>query len=259
MIDWTDAFDNSGYVPGARDLPALWAQKAQEFRDAHTVIEHPYGPGPREVYDLFPGPQGLCVFLHGGYWHLFDKSYWSHLAASWLKLGWSVAIPSYPLAPEARISEITQAVARAITAAAERVDGPIYLLGHSAGGHLATRMVAEPSPLPAAVRDRLMAVASISGVHDLRPLTLAQMNATLRLDEAETAAHSPALLPPTADCPVDLYVGTLERPEFLRQTRLLDENWRAGGASVRGYYCVGQNHFTVVDHVMTTTAIAPRA
>ena len=141
MIDWNDAFEISGHIPGAQAFPEMWAKAAEEFRDScagDRLLETDiaYGPADRHRYDLFrPAGQshGLFVFVHGGYWRRFDKSYWSHLAAGAMARGWTVAIPSYVLAPEARISEITIAIASAVMRAAEMVDGPLRIAGHSAG------------------------------------------------------------------------------------------------------------------------------
>ena len=69
------------------------------------------------------------------------------------------------------------------------------------------------------------AAASISGVHDLRLLTRASMNADLKLDLAEAARLSPALLAPVSDTPLLLAVGGDETPEFLRQTALMHDAW----------------------------------
>jgi arylformamidase len=208
MIDWTDAFDNSGYVPGSDALPALWAARAAAFREVVAAeglaeLGLPYGPGERNRLDLFrPGstpPHGLVVFVHGGYWQRMDRSFFSHLAEGARAQGWAVAVPSYTLAPAARISEITQEIAAAIAAAADRVEGPIRLAGHSAGGHLVSRMACEGGPLPEAVAARVDRVLSISGIHDLRPLLLSQMNEVLHLTEQEARAESPALLAPRMD------------------------------------------------------------
>jgi arylformamidase len=82
----------------------------------------------------------VVVFIHGGYWHLFSKSHWSHLAEGPLGQGFAVAIPGYTLAPVARLSEITAEIARAAWFVATRVPGKMVIAGHSAGGHLAARM-----------------------------------------------------------------------------------------------------------------------
>ena len=258
MIDWTDAFDNTGYVPEAADLLTKWSDTAKKFRtdlqaSGRAELNLVYGEKPRNRLDIFHptgDPQGLFMFIHGGYWHRLDNSYWSHLAQGMLAQGWMVAIPAYTLAPTARISEITQEIAEAISFAAKRTDGPIRLAGHSAGGHLVTRMVCQDSPLPAGIQRRITKVVSISGIHDLRPLLLTAMNQTLRLTAAEAEAESPALHQPIAGTPVSFWVGAAERPELLRQTRLMAESWQrqaADGTLIRDYYEAGQNHFSVIE------------
>ncbi len=65
------------------------------------------------------------------------------------------------------MGEIVREIAQAVSHAAGLVEGPILLTGHSAGGHLATRMVTANSPLPPAVLSRVRLTVSISGLHDL--------------------------------------------------------------------------------------------
>ena len=230
-IDWEDAFANGVHIPGGDAYPARWTKRAAGFREnAHAQVDLPYGEGPRDVLDLFlpdGTPRGLAIFIHGGFWKAFDKSNWSHLAAGPLARGWAVVMPSYTLAPDARISEITAQVGCAIAHAADLTDGPIAVAGHSAGGHLATRMVCEDAPLPDSVAERINSVLSISGVHDLRPLQLHSMNEDLRLDPEEAIAESPVLNRARPGLSITAWVGARERPEFLRQSALLAEAWRA--------------------------------
>ena len=176
----------------------------------------------------------------------FDKSFWSHLAEGAVRRGWTFAVPSYPLAPEVRIRDITRTVARAIAYAAERVPGPIALAGHSAGGHLVARMACLDGPLSAAERERLVRVAPISGLFDLRPLMRTRMNRTLRLDEAEAVAESPALARPLPDLHLTAWVGADERPEFLRQSELIANVWTGVGAATKCVRLSGRHHFDVI-------------
>ena len=76
------------------------------------------------------------------------------------------------------------------------IDGPIRLSGHSAGGHLVTRMICRDSPLSPVLQDRIDRVVSISGLHDMRPLLNTIMNDDFRMLEAEAVAESTALNQP---------------------------------------------------------------
>ena len=252
IADWDDAYANGPHIDGAETYPPMWQQRAADYRQElgeRAELDIPYGDGARNLYDLFlpAGPAvGLALFIHGGYWRAFDKSTWSHLARGAVDRGWAVAIPSYTLAPEARIADITAEIGRAITVAAERVNGPVHLAGHSAGGHLVSRMLCRNAPLSGVLLSRIAQVVSISGLHDLRPLLNLEMNADLKLDEAEAARESPVLQYPVPDARLTCWVGSGERPEFLRQNDLLASIWGGLGADVATVHVDGKHHFTVI-------------
>lgn len=251
MIDWDDAFDNSGYVPGSANMAQMWAKDADAFRreiDDRAHLDLRYGGGPRETLDLFMpvgAPKGALIFVHGGYWHKLDKSYFSHFAGGALDRGWAVAVPSYPLAPDVRISDITNSIVKAVVLTCEKISGGLVLAGHSAGGHLVSRMACA-GVLPEIVASRLQRVVSISGVHQLGPLIGTKMNDVLHLTPEEAVAESPATCQPVKGVPVSFWVGANERPEFLRQNRLIAEAWSAKGAEVRTHYAPGEHHFNVI-------------
>lgn len=127
------------------------------------------------------------------------------------------------------------------------IAGPVHLTGHSAGGHLVTRMASNTSPLPEAVRARIGNVVSISGVHDLRPLMRIANNEILKIDEAEALAESPALLRPLSGTRLTCWVGGNERSEFIRQNALLASIWKGLGAATAAVEEPDRHHFNVVD------------
>ncbi|MDD9716936.1 alpha/beta hydrolase [Dinoroseobacter sp. PD6] len=242
-MDWTAAYDNASFIPGASAYVERWPRAAAAFREgARGEIGIAHGAHPREKLDLFlpeGPPEGLVVFVHGGYWRRFDRTDWSHFAAGPLARGWAVAMPGYPLCPEVTIPEITASVRGAIALAARHVAGPIRLTGHSAGGHLVARMPA--AGLAPEVLSRVARIVPISPVSDLAPLLRTEMAETLRLTPEIAAAESP-LHAPAPDCPVTVWVGAEERPVFLDQARWLAEAW---GAQHR--IAAGRHHFDVID------------
>lgn len=270
IADWDDAYSNGAHIAGSQRWPEAWAVPARAYRArlvaaGRAKLDLAYGPGPRNALDLFlPAgtPKGLVVFVHGGYWLALDRTYWSYLAGGAVDRGYAVALPSYTLCPAIRIAGIGREIAAAVAHAAGLVEGPILLTGHSAGGHLVSRLIAQGSPLPAPVLARVQNVVSISGLHDLRPLMRTAMNARLGLDEAEARAESPALLAPLADARLVCWVGAEERPEFRRQSALLANVWHGLGAETRLVEEPGRHHFNVIDgladadHALVRTLIA---
>ncbi|MEM9221605.1 MAG: alpha/beta hydrolase [Pseudomonadota bacterium] len=242
------AFENGAYIPDAGAYRGRWAELAQAFRDRIVgELDVPYGEDPRERYDLFSPekPRGLAVFIHGGYWMALDKSYWSHLSAGPMAHGFAVAVPSYPLCPQVRIGAIVRSIGAAISHAGQRIDGPIRLTGHSAGGHLAARMACTDAPVSSPVRERIDKVVPISALSDLRPILATKMNETLCLDLVEARQESPVLGEP-ADIDIVAWVGDGERPELRRQTCLLALIWEGLARSVRHVEAPDRHHFDVI-------------
>jgi len=253
--DWDDAYANGVNIPGGDRWPAAWIEPARLWRETllakgRARLDIAYSDGPRNRVDLFlpeAQPKGLVVFVHGGYWRSLDKSYWSHLARGPIEAGFAVAMPAYSLCPDVRVRDITAQIGIAIEKAATMVQGLINLAGHSAGGHLAARMICADAPLSAATRARIRNVVSISGVHDLRPIMKTAINNDLRVGAAEARAESPALLEPAPGARLTCWVGAAERAEFIRQNALLANIWAGLGARTSAVEEPDRHHFTVID------------
>lgn len=253
VTDWDDAYANVPNIPRTERWPDAWVQAAAAFRSAFggkSEIGIRYGVRDRNVLDLFwpdGEARGLVVFVHGGYWMRNDRTMWSHLAAGPLAHGFAVAIPSYSLCPTTRIAGISGEIATAVGVAASRIEGPVVLAGHSAGGQIVSRLATTTSPLDRSLHCRIAHVVSVSGVHDLRPLMRTAMNATLRIDADEAAAESPALLEPIAGLRLTCWVGQGERAEFVRQNALLANIWKGLGAATAVWEEPDRHHFDVLD------------
>ena len=244
-LDPESEYNNRARVPDHPAVMQRWRDTAAAARAAHPPETLAYGPGEREVMDLFSAGDDapVAVFLHGGYWQALDKDWFSGLAPALLRHGVSLAIPSYDLAPTVRLGRILSQVREAVGLIRERTGARPLVFGHSAGGHMSACMLSE---------GRASAAVAISGVFDLAPLIPTSLNKALRLNEMEAAALSPIHWPaPDGSTPggtvLDCVVGGAESAEFLRQSRTMAELWGARGVETRYEALAGLNHFTVLD------------
>lgn len=255
--DFESEYNNRARVPDHPAVMALWRETAEAARAAHPPLEIAYGPGEREVMDLFDaGPTNgsaapVAVFLHGGYWQALDKHWFSGIAPAFLAHGVSLAIPSYDLAPAVRLGRILLQVRAAVETIRARTGARPVVFGHSAGGHMAACMLSE---------GRASAAVAISGVFDLRPLVPTSLNEALDLDEREAAALSPVFWPiPDGSTPggtiLDCIVGGDESAEFLRQSRMMADHWGANGVETRFEALPGLNHFTVLNPLFNPDSV----
>jgi arylformamidase len=247
-------YDNRARVPAYPEIMAGWERDAAAYRaerQAQAEIALAYGPHERHVVDLFhadaPGHGSpLVVFVHGGYWRSLDRLLFSHMAKGANARGISVAVAEYRLCPETTVAGIIADVRAACLFLYRRFAQRLVVCGHSAGGHLAAAMAATAwsSFGPDVPADLVRRGLAMSGVFDLAPLIATSMNAQLRLDEEGARTVSPAFWPVPPDVSFEAWVGAEESSEFLRQSCLLADTWRAAGAHTGFAIMPGLNHFT---------------
>jgi acetyl esterase/lipase len=153
-----------------------------EPRITQTEVDYVTGEGAdpvKNTLDIFQpeGQQGLPVllFFHGGVWQQGDKSAYTNVGQALARRGIVTLVVNYRLTPTVRHPGHAQDAARAVAWALENVErfggrkDRVFLSGHSAGGHLVTLLLFEPSYLKAVghAPEELAGVIALSGVFDL--------------------------------------------------------------------------------------------
>lgn len=255
-INYEVEYDNRARVPEHPEIFARWQREGAAFRAAARDAELglSYGPSPRQTVDLFPAKDDdartpLALFIHGGWWRSLEPAMFSHMAAGPNAHGVTVALAGYDLCPQVSITQIIEQMRAACLWLWRKQRKRMVVYGHSAGGHLAACLLAQDwkafaSDAPA---DLVPAAYAISGVFDLAPLTQVSMNQDLRLDDAEARRVSPLHWKVPAGRTFDAVVGKRESNEFLRQSKIITDGWRARGVATRYEEIAGANHFTVLD------------
>lgn len=231
---------------GWQDKTAALIARLQPERDIA------YGDQPLQNLDFYKVDHAnapLLVFVHGGYWQSGDKSDVGLIAEPYVAAGINVAVINYSLAPKARMEDMVVEVRNALKwlhANASRFGfdaARISIMGHSAGGHLVSEMVAETPEnqgMPA-----IQYVFAISGVFDLPPLIPSTVNNALSLDQTRAEALSPAAKPAPVSARVHTIIGEHETGQFHLQSAAIAQQW---GAAVTDHHVVPDtHHFTVLD------------
>jgi acetyl esterase/lipase len=211
-----------------------------------------YGPHPRQKLDLYrpdrPRPDGKTViFFYGGSWDSGSKSDYLFVAQALVANGYTVVIPDYRLYPEVRFPAFVEDGAQAVRWTSDRVGtGRLFVMGHSAGAHIALMLAANTPYLQAASVDRLKlpGVIGLSGPYDFLPLKTAKLidifgSANNPDMEAITFARVP--LPPAL-----LIHGTADDTVYPRNSEHLAAAWRKAGAPIELQLYPGVGHIDVV-------------
>lgn len=259
-------YDNRAKVPEFPEYLARFRATSEAARhrfSAGAQLDVPVGRSPIERIDIFPaagaGPAPVLVFIHGGYWLMLDKADFSFVADGFVPHGITTVVINYALIPTVRMDEVVrqcrQAVAWVLANAAGFGGDPqrICVAGHSAGGHLtamvgATDWTAFTAPLvEAPVAARPSAGFSLSGLHDLVPISRSYLQESLQLSAEEVTRNSPMELAPPREGSWTALVGDKEGPEYHRQSTELARRWKQAGNPRAGARILdGHDHFSIV-------------
>jgi acetyl esterase/lipase len=148
----------------------------------HTNIA--YGPEPQHRLDVYvPAsaalePRPVIVFWHGGRWREGDKADYRFVGAALAESGYVTLVANYRHYPRVKMPGFMHDAAQAtLWAAAHAQDyggtpQRLYLMGHSAGAHLAALVTLDPRYFAAAGKGtpHIAGVIGLSGPYDFLPL-----------------------------------------------------------------------------------------
>jgi arylformamidase len=253
-----DAYDQAVYAPN-RDQ--LGRRRATESERVRARLGEPkrlaYGTTPHEMLDIYPARNGnapVVVFVHGGAWRLGHAGDSGYGAETFVRAGAHFVVLDFINVIEsggdlmAMVGQVRRGVAWTVRNAASFGGDPgrVYLTGHSSGAHLGGCVLItdweKEFGLP---RDTLKGATLCSGMYDLKPVRLSKRSEYVTFTDAVEDALSAHRHLDRINCPVTLLHGTLETPEFQRQSRDFAAALKAAGKPVNLIVAEHYNHFEI--------------
>jgi acetyl esterase/lipase len=150
---WYDAqYNNRARIPEHPEILAHWAEaSARAYERPGWVLDVAYGEDRSERLDVLPAERPgapVLVYIHGGYWRALDKRDQSFVAPPFADAGAMVVLANYALCPAVTLERIVLQLVQALAWVHRNArthggdPGRIVVAGHSAGGHLATMLLA---------------------------------------------------------------------------------------------------------------------
>lgn len=215
-----------------------------------------YGPGPLQTYDLHCPPDArnvpLLIIVHGGYWRGLDKSLHSFLVPPYLAAGAAVANINYDLCPAVTVDAIVRQTQAAIAHLAAQAPAfgadprRIYVLGHSAGAHLAAAAFALPWDAALGPRPEPAGLVLVSGIYDPEPVLHISVNQEIGMDGAMARRNNLIRQPLRLPAKLLLAVGDAEPDAWIGQTLDFHSACREVGTPTHIMRIAGANHFSIL-------------
>lgn len=201
-------------------------------------------------------PQPVVVFFYGGAWQEGSRSDYLFVADALTQRGYVVVVPDYRVYPEVKYPGFLNDGAAAVAwthANAARYGGDpsrLFLMGHSAGAHIAALLALDPSYLDAQglPRTTVKGLIGLAGAYDFLPLTEPNVIA-LFASEPKLALTQPihyAPGQPRAALPVLLLHGAADKRVYPKNSINLARELRAAGATVELELLPDMGHVDII-------------
>lgn len=266
-----EAYDQSKYAPNLQQIVKRYATNSEATR---RRIGQPkrvaYGSTPIEMLDIYVTRRPnapVNVYIHGGAWrsglakdYAFPAEMFNSAGAHYVVLDFiNVNEAGGSLMPMAE--QIRRGVAWVYKNASSFGGDPnrVFVSGFSSGAHLGGVVLITDWQEFGVPADAVKGAVLSSGMYDLKPVRLsARSNYVKFTDEMEDKLSTQRYLS-RINCPVTVAHGTLETPEFQRQTRDFAAAMKAAGKPIQYLIGEGYNHFEMMETLANPHGLLGRA
>ena len=245
------AYDQAVYAPNRDQILARLAHTSELVRRRLGPPQRfAYGELPIEGLDVYrtTKPQApICVFVHGGAWRAGLARDYAFPAETLVRAGAHFVALDFNnvLETNGDLMPMAEQVRRGIAwvhANAGKLGGDparLYVCGTSSGAHLSGVAATTDAPVKG--------YTLCSGMYDLRGPRLSKRSSYVNFTDEIEEALSPQRHIAAIRAPIVLVYGSLETPEFQRQSRDFADALTRAGKAAEIIRAEGYNHFEIAE------------
>jgi arylformamidase len=267
-----DAYDQSVYAPNRDQLLARFAHASEIARRRLGAPQRlAYGSKPNEKMDVYTTKKAnapVNVFVHGGAWRAGEAKNYAFPAEMFVRAGSHYVALDFDNVIEAEgnlfvmADQVRRALAWVLVNCSRFGGDPnrLYVSATSSGAHLAgVAATTDWKKDFGLAADFIKGFTLVSGMYDLRGPRLSKRSAYVKFTDEMEMALSPRRFAARVAAPVALVYGSLETPEFQRQSREFADALRQAGKPVELVLAEGYNHFEIAETLGNPYGPAGRA
>ena len=272
QVELDAAYNQAAYAPNANQIQGRLAHASELVR---ARLGEPkrvaYGPSNVERLDIFrtTGAQApVHIFVHGGAWRGGSAAGSAYPAEMFMNAGAHYIALDFVRVQDANGSlmvmaeQVRRAIAWVSKNAASFGGDParLYVSGHSSGAHLAAVALTTDWRKDFGLPQDIVKGALLSGgIYDLKGPRLSSRSAYVKFDDVTEEALSPQRHLDKLHTPLIVGYGSLETPEFQRQSREFAAAMKAQAKPVELMRAENYNHFELIETLGNPYGILGRA
>jgi len=266
------AYDQIKYAPNLPQITKRYATNSDAVRARlGAPRRYSYGSSAIEALDVYVTKRAnapINIFIHGGAWRgglARDSGYAAEL---FVHAGAHYVVPDFINVLEAggNLMAMAEQVRRAVAWVCRNAQSfggdasRIYVSGHSSGAHLAGVVLTTDWRRELGLAaDLVKGGLCCSGLFDLKPVRLSFRSSYVKFTDEIEQALSPQRHLDKLNAPLVLAYGTLETPEFQRQSRDFAAAVKDAGKPVELLVGEGYNHFEMPETLANPYGLLGRA
>ncbi len=264
------AYNQAAYAPNRQQLLDRYVIRSNVARALRNPLRFQYGNSETEQLDIYTCEASgapINIFIHGGAWRWGSAKECGFIAELFNNAGAHLIVPDFIDVEQARgslfpmVEQVRKAIAWVYANTHRFSDrrSRIYLSGWSSGAHLAAVALTSDWLEHGLPDDMFDGALLCSGMYDLEPVRRSSRSTYVRFTDEMVEKLSPQRHLDRLKTPLMIVCGSLETPEFQRQSREFAQAVKDQGLHVEYHLAQCYNHFEIYETLANPYDVLGRA